>query len=172
MHIRTLAGAAASRWVKEQKGVDACVPSLLGPITLTAQDGKITALNWGIGPDLSATHPAVLHLAAEQLAAYFAGHRKAFELPLALGPNPFQVAVQEAMIAIPFGETRTYGDLAKALDRPPQAIGQACGANRIPIIVPCHRVLGATNLGGFSGRGGIEGKVTLLRHEGAAGLLL
>ena len=66
----------------------------------------------------------------------------------------------------------TYGDLAKDLATPAQAIGQACGANTIPIIIPCHRVLGANNLGGFSGGTGIEDKVALLRHEGAAGLLI
>ncbi len=76
------------------------------------------------------------------------------------------------MCAIPFGETRTYGDLARALGVPAQAIGQACGANPVPVIVPCHRVLGAAGLGGYSAPGGVETKVALLRHEGAASLLL
>ncbi|MFY9205650.1 MAG: MGMT family protein, partial [Yoonia sp.] len=71
-----------------------------------------------------------------------------------------------------FGETRTYGELAREMGVPAQAIGQACGANPIPIIIPCHRVLGAKTLGGFSGAGGVEGKVQLLRHESAAGLLI
>ncbi|MCB2130957.1 MAG: MGMT family protein, partial [Rhodobacteraceae bacterium] len=66
----------------------------------------------------------------------------------------------------------TYGDLAKELGAPAQAIGQACGANPVPIIVPCHRILGAGGLGGFSAPGGIETKVALLRHEGAASLLI
>uniref|UniRef100_UPI003EC0E69D methylated-DNA--[protein]-cysteine S-methyltransferase n=1 Tax=Primorskyibacter sedentarius TaxID=745311 RepID=UPI003EC0E69D len=78
----------------------------------------------------------------------------------------------DAMSAIPFGETRTYGEIAKALGAPAQAIGQACGGNPIPLIIPCHRVLAASNLGGFSGRHGIETKVWLLKHEGAASLLI
>jgi len=86
--------------------------------------------------------------------------------------SDFQRAVCDAMRAIPFGETRTYGEIARALGVPAQAVGQACGANPIPVIIPCHRVLGAASLGGFSGSGGIETKVALLRHEGAAGLLL
>ena len=76
------------------------------------------------------------------------------------------------MFAIPHGETRTYGDLARALNAPAQAIGQACGANPIPILIPCHRILGAHSLGGFSAKGGVETKVWLLKHEGAASLLL
>jgi methylated-DNA-[protein]-cysteine S-methyltransferase len=76
------------------------------------------------------------------------------------------------MCAIPFGETRTYGDLAKDLGVPAQAIGQACGANPVPVIVPCHRILGASGLGGFSAPGGVETKVALLKHEGAASLLI
>ena len=76
------------------------------------------------------------------------------------------------MRAIPVGHTRTYGDIARDLGVPPQAVGQACGGNPIAIIIPCHRVLGAGGLGGFSGAGGVETKVALLRHEGAAGLLI
>ena len=70
------------------------------------------------------------------------------------------------MRAIPFGETVTYGDIARALGAPAQAVGQACGGNPIAIIIPCHRVLGSGGLGGFSGAGGVETKVALLRHEG------
>ncbi len=76
----------------------------------------------------------------------------------------------EALSAIPYGETRTYGDLARALGIPPQASGQACGANPIAILIPCHRVLAADGLGGYSGEGGIETKIALLRLEGAASL--
>ncbi|MEM6587696.1 MAG: MGMT family protein [Pseudomonadota bacterium] len=66
----------------------------------------------------------------------------------------------------------TYGDIASRVGLPAQAVGAACGGNPIPVIIPCHRVLGADNLGGFSGGVGIETKVWLLRHEGAAGLLI
>ena len=76
------------------------------------------------------------------------------------------------MQAIPFGDTLTYGDIARRLGAPAQAVGQACGGNPIPVIIPCHRVLGARSLGGFSAAGGVDTKVWLLRHEGAAGLLI
>ena len=76
------------------------------------------------------------------------------------------------MSAIPFGEPRTYGELARALGVSAQAIGQACGATPTPLIVPCHRILGANGLGGYSGGGGVATKAELLKHEGAAGLLI
>lgn len=144
------------------------LPSPYGPLTLREEDGRITALVWGAG---GRDETPLLAAAVRQLGAYFAGSLRAFDLPVALRPGlPGEVML--AMMAIPFGETRTYGDLARALDAPPQAVGQACGANPVPIIVPCHRVLGARGLGGFSAPGGVETKVALLRHEGAAALLL
>jgi len=76
------------------------------------------------------------------------------------------------MRAIPYGETRAYGQIARALDAPAQAVGQACGRNAIAILIPCHRVVGADGLGGFSAPGGVETKVALLRHEGAYSLLI
>ncbi len=139
-----------------------------GRLTLTEEDGRITRLRWG-GEGEDAT--PLLTEAARQLDEYFAGTRRAFELPVRLSTG-LGGEVMRAMLAIPFGETRTYGELAKALGAPAQAIGQACGANPVPIIVPCHRILGAGGLGGFSAPGGVETKVALLRHEGAASLLL
>ncbi|MFZ1725302.1 MAG: methylated-DNA--[protein]-cysteine S-methyltransferase [Albidovulum sp.] len=142
--------------------------SPFGPLTLGAEGGQIVALRWGGGPD---DKTPLLSEAAGQLAEYFGGKRRDFDLPLAFRPG-LTGAVMRAMCAIPFGETRTYGDLAKALGVPAQAVGQACGANPIPVIVPCHRILGASGLGGFSAPGGVETKVALLRHEGAASLLI
>lgn len=141
-----------------------------GPMTLTAEGGAITRLNWG---DLGAVEPdELLTEAARQLTAYFAGDwRRPFDLPLAFLPG-LAGQVQRAMVAIPMGETRTYGDLSKDLSAPAQAIGQACGFNPIPILVPCHRILSANGLGGFSAPGGVETKVALLRLEGAASLLI
>lgn len=147
---------------------DLSVDSPYGRLTLTEEDGRITRLRWG-GDGEDAT--PLLAEAARQLDAYFAGTRRAFDLPVRLSPG-LGGDVMRAMMAIPFGETRTYGDLAKALGAPAQAIGQACGANPVPIIVPCHRILGASGLGGFSAPGGVETKVALLRHEGAGSLLL
>ena len=106
--------------------------------------------------------------AVAQLREYFAGTRRAFDLPLDPPGGTFQKAVCDAMLDIPFGETRTYGDLARALHVAPQPVGQACGGNPIPILIPCHRVVAADGkLGGFSGGRGVETKLALLRHEGA-----
>ena len=146
------------------------VPSPVGQLTLTSNGQAITRVEW---KDAHATDQSPeLDEATAQLAAYFEGRLTRFDLPLQVEGSEFQQAVCDAMFAIPFGETLTYGDIARQVGVPAQAIGQACGANPIPVIVPCHRVLGASSLGGFSGQGGVETKVWLLRHEGAAGLLI
>ena len=148
----------------------ATLASPLGDLTLTEEDGAVTQLSWGgqAGPPCT----TLLERAALQLAAYFQGRLTQFDLPLRPVGSAFQQSFLTALCAIPFGETVTYGDLSKTLGRPAQAIGQACGANPIPIIIPCHRVLGGSTLGGFSAPGGVETKVWLLKHEGAAGLLI
>ena len=143
--------------------------SPFGPLTLVEEDGAITRLDWG---GTSADQTPLLTEAARQLTAYFAGKLTEFDLPLAPAGTPSRRRFLDALIAIPYGETRTYGDMAKALGISPQAAGQACGANPIPIIIPYHRVTGTGNLGGFSAPGGIETKVALREHEGAASLLL
>lgn len=117
------------------------------------------------------THP-VGNEAVKQLQAYFAGRLERFDLPLVSGKSTFQKSFIDSLCDIPFGETRTYGDMARALNVSSQAIGQACGANSVPIIVPCHRVLGQSGLGGYSGEGGVETKVALLKHENAGSLLI
>ena len=148
------------------------VETPVGRVYVTAEDGAITTVSWGRArQDLG--HEAKLLLDAKsQLESYFNGELQAFDLPLFVKGSDFQRAVCDAMYAIPFGDTLTYGDIATQLDAPPQAVGQACGGNPIPIIIPCHRVLAATGLGGFSAAGGVETKVALLRHEGAASLLI
>lgn len=146
------------------------VPSQFGDLTLSATDGVIVGLSWGVAPHQDASD--LLDEAARQLVAYDAGDLKAFDLPLRVFGTAFQREVCAAMSDIPFGETVTYGDIAKALGVPAQAVGQACGGNPIPVIIPCHRVLGAKGLTGFSGAGGVETKVALLRHEGAGGFLI
>ncbi len=138
-----------------------------------AQDDAIVGVKWGVGGQSSS---AILRRASLQIEQYFSGEIIKFDLPLRVNGSQFQKDVCAVMSGIPFGETITYGDIAKRLNVPAQAVGQACGGNPIPLIIPCHRVLGATGLGGFSGGGGgingIELKVQLLRHEGAAGLLI
>ena len=142
----------------------------LGALCVTEEGGAITALAWhgAFMPD----DTALLRRALEQLRAYFAGELRQFDLPTRVAGTEFQRSVCAAIAAIPHGQTRTYGDLAKVLKAPAQAIGAGCGGNPIPIIIPCHRVLGTGGLGGFSGKGGVETKVWLLRHEGAGGLLI
>lgn len=146
------------------------VHTQFGDLTVVEDAGAITAVDWywSETQDTSET----LDKAVAQLKAYAAGTREDFDLPLRVAGSDFQRDVCAAMSAIPFGDTLTYGDIAKMLGVPAQAVGQACGGNQIPIIIPCHRVMGAKGLTGFSGRGGVETKVALLRHEGAASLLI
>jgi methylated-DNA-[protein]-cysteine S-methyltransferase len=104
-----------------------------------------------------------------QLAEYFAGERREFDLALAPVGTPFERSVWEELKKIPFGETRSYGQIARALGRPDsaRAVGRANGANPIPIVVPCHRVIGADgSLTGFGG--GLDVKSRLLELEGLA----
>lgn len=138
-------------------------------MTLTEKDGAIVRAEWESG---GADDTPLLRKAAAQLVAYFDDPAQGFDLPLKVEASEFQQRVCEAMLAIPLGETHTYGDLSKDLGVPAQAIGQGCGGNPIPVIIPCHRVLGANGLGGFSGLGGVETKVWLLKHERAGGLLI
>jgi len=141
-----------------------------GRFHLRERNGAITGAGWRA---MEGADPSPLLREAEaQVLAYCAGELDRFDLPLRVEAGELVQAVCAQLLAIPLGETRTYGDLARALDRPAQAIGQACGQNPIPLIIPCHRVLSATGLGGFSAPGGVEMKVALLRHERAAGLLI
>ncbi|WGI22539.1 methylated-DNA--[protein]-cysteine S-methyltransferase [Amylibacter sp. IMCC11727] len=142
----------------------------VGVLGLIEVDGAITQLVWD-GWNEGARTP-VLKEGLAQLEAYFAGELEWFDLPLAPKGTEFQQQVYAAMSAIPRGQTLTYGDIANALGVPAQPVGQACGSNPIPVIIPCHRVVGADGLGGFSGDGGVEMKVKLLQGEGAYSLLL
>ena len=146
--------------------------SPLGPIAIHEQDEAIVRLTWPGAADAPHPESQLQRQAAEQLEAYFSRRLINFDLPLRAQGSAFEQAVWAQMLAIPFGETRTYGDIAKALNSAAQPVGNACGANPLPILIPCHRVLGANSLGGFSASGGVEDKVWLLRHEGAAGLLI
>ena len=112
---------------------------------------------------------AALAAVRAQLAEYFSGERRAFDLPLAPAGTPFQLEVWDALGRIPYGETRGYGDLARELGRPgaARAVGAANGRNPISIVVPCHRVVGSTGtLTGYAG--GLEAKERLLALERAA----
>ncbi len=136
----------------------------LGGVGLVEKDEAIVEVFW-TDRALAAETP-LLRRALAQLEAYFAGELREFDLPLAPAGGAFQQAVCQALLAIPYGRTRTYGEIAKDLDSYGQPVGAACGNNPIPIIIPCHRVLSANGLGGFSARGGVETKIALLKHEG------
>ena len=143
--------------------------SPLGALVLSEQAGVLIRLEWRQGA--AGPGSALLDRAIMQLTEYFNKQRQVFDLPFEYGTG-LQADVRRAMLAIPYGETRTYGDLAQDIGVPAQAIGQACGANALPMFIPCHRILAANGLGGYSGAGGVETKVALLRLEGAASLLI
>lgn len=147
------------------------VDTRFGRLAVTEEEGAITRLTWDGAAEGEPT--PLLEEARRQLEAYDAGQLQAFDLPLRVAGSAFQRAVCDAMRAIPFGETRSYGDIARATGHPAQAVGRACGHNPIAIIIPCHRVMGAGGrLTGYSGKGGVETKLALLRHEGAGGFLI
>ncbi|WP_374440013.1 methylated-DNA--[protein]-cysteine S-methyltransferase [Stella sp.] len=143
------------------------VATPVGRFQIVEEDGAIVASGWrgSVGADRS----PLLDEAARQLDAYFARTRRDFELPLRPSGTPFERAVWEGMCAIPYGETRTYADLARVAGGVARAVGQACGSNPIPIFIPCHRVTGSHGLGGFSGG---EGRMTKRRLLGLEGALL
>ncbi len=141
------------------------VETALGRFAITEGDGAITRLAWGTA-ERNEPSP-LLARAAAQLTEYVAGTRRDFDLPLAPAGTEFQRRVWRGLIAIPFGATMSYGALAAKLGTAARAVGGACGANPIPIIIPCHRVVAAGGgLGGFSGGDGLDSKLLLLAHEG------
>ena len=151
--------------------VHAVVPSPIGPLTAVRENGVLVVLTMGPpeGSDPELLGPrddAALADVRDQLNEYFAGQRTAFELAFRASGNPLQLAVWELISAIPYGATRSYGDLARDLgDRTlAQAVGTACGRNPLPVVVPCHRVVGADgSLVGFGG--GLPRKRFLLDLE-------
>ena len=146
------------------------VETQFGTVCLVGDAGAIVRLDWGVSGAFDPSE--ILDRAEAQMLAYDRGELEQFDLPLRIKGTEFQRDVCDVMSAIPFGYTRTYGEIAKDLGVPAQAVGQACGGNPIAIIIPCHRVVGTKGLTGFSGAGGVETKVALLRHEGATSLLI
>lgn len=131
-----------------------------GRITIGQSNGSITQLVFGPARLEGVERACELtNRASSQVLEYLAGKRRSFDLPLAAKGTEFQHAVWNEMLNIPYGETRTYGQIAAALGKPKalQAVGQACGRNPIPIIVPCHRVVAAGGkLGGYAYGPGIK----------------
>ena len=154
----------------EARTMAAIVAAPFGAVGIEVADGALTALHF-LPP--SAPVPATDALARRvvaQLERYFATPDAEFDLPLRIRGTPVQRAVWQQIAAIPCGRTRAYGELAAELAAPARAVGQACGDNRLPLVIPCHRVIGASGIGGFAHRSdGFELTVKrwLLEHEGA-----
>jgi methylated-DNA-[protein]-cysteine S-methyltransferase len=152
--------------------------SPVGVLVVREFRGAITALEWlkprptaggrAVAPGLNSgeTSPLLVE-AARQLDEYFIRRRRTFDLALAPAGSSFYQDLWQLMREIPFGRTATYGQLAREMGCAAQPVGGACGANPIAILIPCHRVVAATGLGGFSGGLGLESKRFLLCHEGA-----
>ena len=143
------------------------ISSPVGPLTLTQEGQALTGLYFGkrSSQGREGSTP-LLEEAARQLAEYFAGQRREFSLPLAPHGTPFQLQVWQALQTIPYGELRTYGEIARAIGKPKacRAVGMANHNNPISIIVPCHRVVGADgSLTGYGG--GLAAKEFLLALE-------
>ena len=156
------------------------IPSPLGELVLTASETALTGVYFPTshfvpplheverGPGGEAPGGEVLARVRQQLAEYFSRTRTTFDLPLDPPGTPFELRVWEELRAVPFGVTRSYSEIARRLGdvRLTRAVGAANGKNPIPIIVPCHRVVGARGeLTGFGG--GLDRKRWLLEHEGA-----
>ncbi len=159
------------------------VDSPAGPLTVAVnEDGALLFLSFlegnyptTIEEDLAAEGYTCLEdrertaHARQQLVEYARGQRQTFDLPVVLVGTEWQKAVWTALMQVPFGETRSYGEIARSLGRPQasRAVGRANGTNRIPLVIPCHRIVGADgSLTGFGG--GLHLKTALLAHEGVA----
>ena len=152
----------------------ACIRTPFATLGIEATDRHVTGIRF-LSPSVPALMPkrdTIAHLACVQINAYLDNPRFRFDLPLRFAATHHRLAVWEAMQHIPPGETRTYGDIARELRSSARAVGGACGANPIPVVIPCHRVVGSGgDLGGFMGARA-EGfeigiKRWLLEHEGA-----
>ncbi len=161
----------------ERTAITKTIESPVGRLSITEVGGAVVRIAWS---DHEAGHPVgdlgaqpgetpLLARAAEQLGEYFAGARRDFDLPLDPAGTPFQRRVWTEMARIPFGAIESYGALAREVGSVARAVGGACGANPIPIVIPCHRVVGKGGaLGGFSGGAGPPTKRALLELEGGA----
>ncbi len=137
--------------------------SPLGALTLSEEQGAIVSLDWGWGRDQTAT--LLLRRAADSLHAYFDGELDHFDLPLAPTGSDYRRRVWAALRRIPFGATASYAAIAREVGGSPRSVGGANAANPIPILIPCHRVVAADGVGGYSGAGGLRTKQWLLALE-------
>ena len=149
--------------------------SPLGDLTVSEEDGAIVAVDWGWGRDQEAS--ALLRDARAQLQAYFDGALTRFDLPLVPAGSAYRRRVWDALCLIPPGQTRSYTEIAQVAGGAARSVGQAMGANPIPVLIPCHRVVGAggtgglwatRGIGGYSGGEGLSTKRFLLQLEARA----
>lgn len=142
-----------------------------GVLQLEASDAGLTLVEWVKAEGQSDKHPLIVQ-AQKELTEYFNGKRRDFDVPLDVEGTAFQCKVWAAIGAVSFGKTITYGALAKKLKTSPRAVGGACGANPVPVIVPCHRIVGSDNkLTGYTGGSGVKTKQALLNLEQALEIL-
>ena len=153
----------------ESRHFDAVVPAPFGAIGIRTSAGAVSEITY-LPKSARTVLPknGLSDRAARQIERYLVDAQYRFDLPLMIGGTPFQRRVWDALIAIKVGELMTYGSVARQLRSSPRAVGQACGANRLPIVIPCHRVVGASNVGGFAHHTDgylITTKKWLLAHE-------
>ncbi|MGE5028028.1 MAG: methylated-DNA--[protein]-cysteine S-methyltransferase [Betaproteobacteria bacterium] len=145
------------------------MPTPFAALGIITDDAALTGIDFlPLGTPALAPQNPVAELACAQLRAYLADPSFRFDLPLSFAGTPFQIKVWQALRGIPSGATRHYGELAHLLGTAPRAVGQACGANLIPVVIPCHRVLARSGLGGFMNSAGgdpLAIKRWLLQHE-------
>lgn len=150
------------------------IRSPVGELTLVADTNSLAAILWEndrpgrvrLGPLVADAEHPILVETERQLGEYFAGKRRTFDVPLSFSGSDFQTRVWRALLTIPFGETRSYGEIARQVGKPgaSRAVGAANGRNPISIVAPCHRVVGSTGkLTGFAG--GLDAKSYLLDLE-------
>ena len=141
------------------------ITSPFGPITLIEENGFLVKLEWN--KQSNETSNSLLNEASNQLKAYFSGNLKVFNLPLNPIGTLHQVKTWKIINEIKYGDYLTYGEIATNIKSSPRAVGNACGKNPLPIIIPCHRVLTKKlDINGYSGKGGAKTKKYLLNLEG------
>jgi methylated-DNA-[protein]-cysteine S-methyltransferase len=151
----------------------ASIATPIGLVRVTGTADRILAIEILATGDVTSSNAPAIQEALRQLKAYFAGRLTAFDLPLAPSPTERGAVLRQGIVDIAYGETASYGALAKAIGSSPRAIGQACARNPFPIVVPCHRILGAGGaLGAYSAGNGPITKSRLLDHERLQGGLL
>lgn len=152
-------------------GAKFVMDSPVGRLAIHTHAGKLTQIDYGVRGEVTRKLIDPLHKKiAQQLRAYFSRPTTRFELPLQLDGTPFQQKVWRALQTIPVSQTLSYGELAVRLHTSARAVGNACRANPVPLVVPCHRVIAKNGIGGFGGATqgrAIDRKRWLLHHEGA-----